>query len=129
MKYNTETKNYINNYLKENSNKCRSMNELFLSINNTSSIVSKATLYRVVDDMCKNGIVKKYNVCGEACYQYVLDECYHHYHFVCENCKSVIHLRCESITNMINHVSMDHNLEVNSSSITLYGKCDKCKGE
>ncbi len=129
MKYNTETKNYINNFLKNNSDKCRSMNELLLSINGTSNVVSKATLYRVVDDLLSRGLVKKYIVCGEACYQYVEKGCHEHYHFVCERCKTVIHLDCDCITNMINHVSNEHNLNVNSSSITLYGICDKCKGE
>ena len=117
MKYNTKQKEIIIETLKKYKEKSISAKELenllFLK-------VSKATMYRYLDDMSKENIINKYfnevNNCYE--YQYLDDSCHHHLHLKCMVCGKIIHLNNSFINN--DSILLDYNHSL------LYGKCQSC---
>ena len=82
-----------------------------LEKNNTP--VSKATLYRTLEQMLDNHELIKYNIDGSpACYQYV--ECSKnpdHIHFKCEMCGKIIHIDNPEISSLDNELGYNKNFE------------------
>lgn len=96
------------------------------------SSVGVATIYRHLEKMEKDGIVRKYILDGKAgaCFQYVGDEhcCHQHYHLKCEECGELIHLQCDALDSIEAHILQDHGFAVNPLKTVFYGVCEKCAG-
>lgn len=97
------------------------------------SSVGVATIYRHLEKMEKDGIVRKYILDGKAgaCFQYVGEHshCQQHYHLKCEKCGELIHLQCESLDAIEAHILKDHGFAVNPMKTVFYGTCEKCARE
>ena len=96
--------------------------------------VSVATIYRHLEKLEKDGLVRKFIVDGKAgaCFQYVgeaAEHCCHHYHLKCEKCGRLIHLECETLDSLGEHMRKDHGFAVNSMKTVFYGICENCAEE
>ena len=130
--YNTKQKNIIIEMLKQNKNRHLTADEMLKILEEMSSPVGKATLYRFLDVLVSTGDLRKYiTVDGDkACYQYVDDEegCHEHYHLKCIECGKLIHVDCSHLDEITNHIGEHHNFNVDKSRIVLYGTCNSCMG-
>lgn len=127
MKYHTKNKLKILNCFKENSDKHLTIEQLNILLNNE---VPLASIYRNVDDLLKEGLVRKYIVDNNnsACYQYAVDGNEHnHFHLLCSKCGKLIHLECHEVEHLISHIEEEHGFKVDISKVTLYGLCDECQ--
>lgn len=127
MKYHTKNKLKILNCFKENSDKHLTIEQLNILLNNE---VPLASIYRNVDDLLKEGLVRKYIVdnSNSACYQYAVDGNEHnHFHLLCSKCGKLIHLECHEVEHLISHIEEEHGFKVDISKVTLYGLCDECQ--
>lgn len=121
MTYQTKQKNLILTTLKENEGISYSAKELKDSL---PISISKATIYRLLDALCKEQrICKFYNEISKVYeYQYYKDilSCHFHLHFKCNHCGKLYHLPSQ-----IN----EQNFLIDYSHSMLYGQCFLCRKE
>ncbi len=132
-RYNTKQREKILSYLKENRDSNITAEEILAHFNlENNDGIGKSTVYRYLNDLVKQNIVKKYMVENRncSCYQYIEDQnCSEHYHLKCEKCNKIIHLECEEFENVRNHISKEHDFELDSVKTILYGLCKDCRKE
>ena len=124
MKYRTKHKTEILKFLKENDDKHLSIQEIHQSLKD----IPIATLYRLMDGLEKEGVVRKFIIGpnSSCCYQYA--ECdHHHFHLVCEKCGKLIHLDCDEVDHLLQHIKGEHGFAVDINKVNLYGLCDECE--
>lgn len=94
--------------------------------------VGKATVYRYLDLLEKQEMVRKYQTDDrrKACYQYAEDmsACRCHYHLKCLNCGKLFHITCNELDHVAEHMLKEHGFLVDESRTVYYGVCAKCRG-
>ena len=131
--YETKQKTYILDVLKENKDKHLTCEEIFDLLKQKECSVSLATLYRYLDKLVLNNVVRKYTSAhlGKAGYQFIDDKCkkHNHFHMICLTCNKLIHLDCDLMNNFINHVEEHHDFKVIPEKVVYYGYCSECRGD
>lgn len=128
MKYKTKHKTEIIKFLKENDDKHLTIGEIQKELKD----IPIATLYRLMDSLVEEGVVRKYITSPNSpcCFQY--SDCghdHHHFHLVCEKCGKLIHLDCDEVDHLVEHINDEHGFKVDISKVNLYGVCDECAKE
>ena len=92
MHYNTLQKTAVLDLFKHNPNKQFSADEVFEKVG--SDGCGKSTVYRLLTNMCSDGLLRKYTKEGskKSVYQLAGTHCSHHIHLRCVQCGAVIHL-------------------------------------
>ena len=127
MKYHTKNKVKILNCFINNSDKHLTIEQINVLLNNE---VPLASIYRNVDDLLKEGLIRKFIVDNNnsACYQYAVDgNTHNHFHLLCSKCGKLIHLECHEVEHLISHIEKEHGFKVDVSKVTLYGLCPDCQ--
>ena len=127
MAYNTKNRQIVIEVLKDNKDKHLTIEDIFEL---TSKEVPLASLYRIIDSLTKEGIIRKYIIDNKtsACYQYALDKIEHnHFHLRCSSCGKIIHLECDEVSHLLKHIEEEHNFEIDVTKVILYGLCEDCK--
>ena len=129
MKYNTKQRQIVLGLIKEFDGEHVTAEALLSIINERKLDISRATLYRVLDLLVEEGLLKKIIVDNKtsACFQLCDHLDHHHFHLICEKCGKLIHLDCEEVDELIEHISKEHDFDVNASRVVLYGICHDCK--
>ena len=128
MKYKTKHKTQLVSFLKKNDDKHLTIQE----IQNSLSSIPQATLYRLMDSLVQEGLVRKYIIgpSQSCCYQYA--DCGHehnHFHLICERCGKLIHLDCDEVDHLLTHINDEHGFKIDVTKVNLYGLCEDCKKE
>ena len=131
--YNTKQKEKLLEYLIKNKNKHTNVQEISAFLSAEGKSVGVATIYRQLDKLVEQGIVRKYAFDGKtcACYQYIEDEeqCRSHFHLKCLSCGKLIHLDCEHLSELTRHIEEEHGFEIDYSQTVFYGRCSDCSEE
>jgi len=128
--YNTKQREIILKYLIDNKNKTITAEDIINYSTKTGEKIGKATVYRYLNNLVENNIIKKFILEDNkgSCYQYIDGKkCEDHYHLKCKNCNKIIHLDCDEFKNIQNHISKEHDFEIDSIKTVFYGLCKKCK--
>lgn len=130
--YKTKQRTQVIECLKENKDKHMTVEMLIKYLSQSGVSVGRATIYRTLDKLCRDGIIRRYEltVDNSACYQYIDEhsDCGEHFHLKCESCGELIHLDCDHISELSRHIEKDHAFRVNNAKTVLYGLCAKCAG-
>ena len=129
MKYQTKHRQEVIAFLKKNENRHLSIQEIILEMKGK---VPPATLYRLMDSLVNEGVVRKYIIgpSSSACFQYnSCNEENEHFHLICEKCGRLFHLRCDEVNHLMKHISDEHGFSIDPSRINLYGLCEDCRKE
>ena len=127
MKYKTKHRQQLLDFLKKNEDRHLSINDIHQELHGDIPI---ATLYRLLDSFVKEGVVRKYIIdpSSSCCFQYIEHgNERHHFHLICEKCGRLIHLKCHEVDHLIEHISEDHNFDIDIAKINLYGVCEECQ--
>lgn len=128
--YNTSQKEKLIDYLVKNKDRHTSVQEIDAYLRDIGSPVGTATIYRRLDRLVEEGIVRKFVIDGKtgACYQYVEDEqkFREHFHLKCLNCGKLIHLSCNQLVGINNHIAEHHGFVIDPSKTVFYGVCAEC---
>ena len=132
MTYKTKQSREILSCLQHHGGSHVNVPEILKYLEERGSSVGIATVYRHLEKMEKDGIVRKYILDGKngACFQYVEEDndCHQHYHLKCEQCGELIHLQCDALDSIEAHILEDHGFLVNPLKTVFYGTCEKCAG-
>lgn len=127
MEYKTKQKEMIINLLQENRELSLSAKEI---LERLGSSVSKATLYRALERLEDEKIIRKFynEVTSSYEYQYADkdDKCSSHLHLKCNNCGKLIHLHCVESNSFLSHIAHEHSFFVNQNDTMIYGICESC---
>lgn len=93
--------------------------------------VSKATVYRLLDRLVQEGVLRRYNLNGgqAACYQYSGSHthCREHYHMKCLECGRLFHVECPAMNRVAGELKEREGFWLDSSMTVLYGLCRECR--
>lgn len=130
LKYKTKQRAKIIDFLKENKEVHLTADDIINHFKNEEKPISKATVYRALESLLNENIIRKYVLQDKssACYQFVEspNECQNHYHMKCLKCGNLVHLECEEINELQNHILKYHNFKIDLCSTVLYGNCENC---
>lgn len=129
-KYNTKQREKILEYLKNRKDTNTTAEDILMHFSSTADPIGKATVYRYLNNLVDENIIKKYMLEERNCsfYQYIDGKhCNEHYHLKCEKCDQIIHLECEKIEEIQNHIFKEHNFQLDKNKTILYGICNKCQ--
>ena len=129
MKYKTKHRYELLEFLKKNKDRHLSIIEIKDEMGGS---IPTATLYRLLDSYVEEGVVRKYIIgpSSSCCFQYIDENHEHnHFHLICEKCGRLIHLECHEVDHLIEHISGEHNFDIDIAKINLYGVCEDCKRE
>lgn len=123
--YKTKQKQEILDYLIANSDKLMSVEEILTGVD-----VGKTTLYRQLERLCEQGLVRKSFDMTEKQnkFQY-LDEdkhCSEHFHLQCLECGTVAHAPQKLSKNFGEKIMNHDGFEADCSSTVIFGRCAKC---
>lgn len=128
--YKTKQKEIILSFFIENKDKHLTASDIVNHINSIGENVGTATVYRYLDKLVSNGVIRKYFLDDKtgACYQYIdnTENCKNHFHLKCIKCGALLHLDCSYMQSIENHVLSHHEFEIDNSRTVLYGRCKNC---
>lgn len=127
--YNTKQRENLLDFLMRNKDRHTNVQEISLFLAGEGSPVGTATIYRQLDRLVEQGIVRKYVLDGKtgACYQYIENNsCHEHFHLKCVSCGRLIHIDCDYLTGINRHIAERHGFTVDPSQTVFYGKCSEC---
>ena len=91
--------------------------------------IGKTTVYRQVEALAAEGILKKYVVDESSAACFALEEEPPHcqaLHCKCEQCGKLLHLPADTFAAMERDLSGHHGFRLNRRRIVLYGLCETC---
>lgn len=128
--YKTRQRDQILNCLIKNKDRHITAEEIMLALNEEIPRVGKTTVYRYLDKLVSQGMVRRYFIEGgkSACYQYMEQNgvCGRHFHLKCVDCGRLFHLKCDYLGEMDSHIREHHNFHVDHFKTVLYGQCGTC---
>lgn len=138
MTYKTKQKDLILEFIKSKKSGHISAENIIdhfkkLAEKDSSISVSKSTVYRALDAMCKDGILTKYVIDEKqgACYSLNDSHCesHNHYHLRCNECDKVFHVDGKDFDEMSSRIKKEVGFDIDTTKTVLYGTCEKCKNK
>ncbi len=125
--YHTHQRTALIDFLKENSDKAFTIEEIIVKTDNEE--LSRSTVYRLMTKLVNDGLVHR-TVKGNSrsfVYQYIAEEkCEGHLHMKCTDCGKVYHLD-SSVSSVIKEdIGSSTGFEIDSHTVIL-GRCNTCK--
>ncbi len=132
-RYNTRQREVLLEYLRKMQGEHITVNDIRSYLSESGSGVGMTTIYRQLDKMVDEGIVKKYvlDSSSAACFEYVdsHNECRESgcTHLKCTSCGKLIHLHCDDLKTTGKHILEEHGFKVDMTRTVIYGLCDECQ--
>ena len=125
MSYSTKQKDIITNIIK-NKGKEFTVKDIYEEVKDS---VGLTTVYRLIDRLVNDGVIKKYITNDNITFYEYLEKCEeeNHFYLKCEKCKILEHVDCECINELYNHINNKHNFKLNKENIIISGICVNCE--
>ena len=124
---NTDQKEILIKYLKNNANKHLSISQIQKDLSNE---IGLTTIYRIINTLVQKGSINKIPLENSQgfCYQYnnEKEHCSNHFHLICEKCNKTIHVENSNIKKILAEMENENQFKINNNRIVFYGLCDKC---
>lgn len=90
--------------------------------------VSRATIYRALDELVEAGLLRKMTLGGRAVYEH--DYGYpQHDHLYCQECDSLIEFQSDELIELREAVARLHQFRVTGHRLIIQGVCGDCAGK
>ena len=131
MAYKTKQREYILAFLQNSAGRHITVAELVRHLQDNETPVGTATVYRTLEQLVEEGIVRKYVLDGKssACYQFLSGEpyaCTEHFHLKCTQCGQLFHVSCDYLNQLGEHLLEHHGFVIDHTKTVLYGLCAAC---
>ena len=108
------------------SNEHRDAEEIYLALRNSDLNVSRATVYRTIDVLVKNNLVRKLELGdGRARYEHKIDIA-HHDHLICVQCGKIEEFMDNMIENRQEMIVQKFGYKLIRHIHQLFVICDEC---
>lgn len=126
--YQTKQKARILEYLKARGADPVTAEEIYERLREAGCPVGKATVYRYLDALEKEGAVLKFTGPDglRARYRYIGGEGRRGHCLVCVDCGRAVEVECEQLDTLLSHLSQAHHFSVDRGRTVLYGYCGRC---
>ncbi len=124
--YNTRPLELVKTVLREGNGTHMTADDIIKALRAKGEKIGAATVYRNLDKLLSQGLVRKYIGGDSACYSFEGENCHRHFHLKCSSCGRLIHLECEHIDRLSAHIADEHGFSVDKSKTVLYGLCREC---
>ena len=129
--YSTNQRRILTEFLEKNKSSDFSPTEILDFFKNKGLNISRATIYRNLNKLEKDGIIKKYPLKKrkEAAFQFCGEKnyCDSHFHLKCLSCGNLIHLECDYVNHFSEHIYNEHKFTISKSETIFYGYCKDCQ--
>lgn len=127
--YKTKQRQIITELIKETAGKHITVDEIYIKLKEKGIELGKATVYRQINDMVRDGQLKKYNTefGRSACFEYIQEKDSSIYHFKCTDCNELIHVNCPSLGEVKSHLLEEHGFKIDTSKVIFVGECENCR--
>ncbi|MCR5214034.1 MAG: transcriptional repressor [Eubacterium sp.] len=127
--YNTKSRNIILDLMKKDPNHLFNANEIYECVCSDTDKISRSTVYRQLNKLEKEGLVKKYRLNGDDSSGFMLfsDSTLKRYYFRCEKCGKVIAYQDIQLDNLYEKLRKSHKFEIDTDNTLLNGVCGDCK--
>lgn len=98
---------------------------LYEVLQKEKSQISLATLYRNLNQLAENGIIKKID--GLEPSSHYDHNTYGHYHFICDNCKRVFDVSQDIAPDLVKKTEEETGFAVTGHDIVFHGICKDCR--
>lgn len=131
MAYKTKQREYILEYFRTCGGGHITVAELVRHLQDTGTPVGTATVYRNLEQMVSEGLVRKYilDEKSSACYQFIGTQhtaCQEHFHLKCVKCGKLFHVSCDYLNQLGKHLLEHHGFVIDHTKTVLYGTCQDC---
>lgn len=130
MKYRTKTRTAIFEFLNEKGDRRFTILEIQDYLNSTIGGVSKTTVYRNLNSLCKEGLVFKYMVKTSDAWYYeysgVYKDCSKNVRGKCSKCGKIFHIDGEYAKDFEKLIDKTYGLKVDPSKTIIVGVCKDC---
>ena len=125
MTYRTKQRDLIVDVLK-GKDKEFTIKEIYEEVKDS---VGLTTVYRLVDNLVKEGIISRsINNDNVTLYSYLgICDNENHFYLKCDKCGSMIHIDCDCINDLSNHINKEHKFCLRKENVIINGICDKCR--
>ena len=125
--YQTEQKKLLLAYLSRHADEAFSAGELAKTLGECG--VGKSTVYRLIAQLCDEGILRRFSREGGAlAYHYIGgDACFAHLHLRCTACGKVIHLEGDGSRAFAELLENEYGFRLNEGRTVLFGLCADCR--
>ena len=122
--YNTKQKDLIINVIKKQKHEF-TIKDIYKELNEK---VGLTTIYRLVDKLINDNVLKKYISRDNVTYYQYLKECNkeNHFYLKCDKCGELIHVDCDCVGDLSSHIFNKHKFKLNEKNIIINGVCEKC---
>lgn len=100
---------------------------LYEKVREKDSKISLATLYRNLNQLVQNKIIKKID--GLETSSHFDHNTHAHYHFICSKCKRVFDIDADVAPNLIINTESKTGFTIQNHDITFSGICADCKNK
>lgn len=127
--YKTKQKGIIEGSVRETAGSHFTVEDIFVKLRVSGHEIGKATVYRHINELVQEGVLKKYNAESgrSACFEYIDKEDSSIYHFKCTSCNNLIHVDCPSLSQVKEHLLQEHGFMVDTSKVVFVGECENCR--
>ena len=98
-----------------------------VSKKNKAKTISHSTVFRIVEQFLKVGIIEKLILETETTPLYQLKEKSHHHQLVCTQCKKIVLIDDCPLQSFENKMAKQHHFTLHHHQFTLYGLCSDCQ--
>lgn len=105
----------------------RDADEIYLAIRQKGVSVSRATVYRTIDVLVKNNLVRKLDVgLGPSKFEHKIDA-HHHDHIICIECGRIDEFMVDQIEDLQDKVAQEYGFKLVRHIHQLFGLCEDCQ--
>ncbi len=105
----------------------RDADEIYMAIRKKGTAVSRATVYRTIDVLVKNNMVRKLDVgIGPSKFEHKMDA-HHHDHIICIQCGRIEEFMVDRIEELQDQVAEEYEFKLVRHIHQLFGLCKDCR--
>ena len=122
--YNTKQRDNIYNEIIK-YNKKFTVKDIYNQVKDNTGLT---TVYRFVDKLVENGVLKKFVDDNNVVYYQYLESCdkSNHFYLMCSKCSKLIHVDCDCVKDLFIHIFDKHKFIPNGTQVVIDGVCKEC---
>lgn len=127
--YRTKQKEIVLEAVKLHEGTHFSVEDIYDSIRSRGINLGRATVYRHINALQNEGLIKRFIVeFGKSMsYEYSGCEDRSCYHFKCVKCNRLLHIQCQLMDEVKQHLAESHNFSLDDSKMIFTGICGNCQ--